>query len=193
MSVVCFKMGRDMSRRRKRKDDTSSGSLQESSSSGTTLPGAPSYNVSVGAADHSITVPLFLTGIFKEVFERAVGRARNQLASSGRIEPTVFFGYTNGMIKTGVLSFKDEFHKELLKKRVREKTLAENASVVIVLTEGERSGTILLSGAASGMRASARVDYAFDKNTKTITLWKVRWLDNPLRNAFLEGIFNTAS
>jgi hypothetical protein len=194
LSVVCCIIRGEMSRRRKRRDDTRSGSVQQSSPSVAMSADAPSSNVSMGA-DRRMPVPPLMTEVFKEVFERAVDRAKNELASSGRIGPTVFFVYTNGMIKVGVLAFKDELHKGLLKKRIREKALAENASAVMILTEGEgeRPGTIILSGAAPGMRASARVDYAFDRKTKTITLWETRWLDRPLQNAFLDGIFDTTS
>lgn len=97
------------------------------------------------------------------------------------------------MMNVGSIFFKDELHEELLKRRVREKALAENASAVLLLTAGERPGPIALSGTAPGMRVSARVDYVLDKNTKAITSWEPHWLDNPLKNAFLDGIFDTTS
>ncbi|MBP7529094.1 MAG: hypothetical protein KA801_14280 [Syntrophorhabdaceae bacterium] len=103
----------------------------------------------------------------------------------------VFFVYANGMMNVGRLFFKDELHEQLLKRRIREKALAENASAVLLLAEGGKPGTILLSGTAPGMRVSARVDYVFDKNTKAITSWEPHWLDDPLKNAFLDGIFDT--
>lgn len=155
-------------------------------------PRAPSPNVSVGA-DHGIPVPSPLTDAFKKVFEKAVDRARKELLSSGKIGLAVFFVYANGTMNVGSLFFKDELHEGLLKKRVREKALAENASAVIVLTEVERPGTIILSGAAPGMRASARVDYVFDKDARAITSWEPHWIDSPLKNAFLDGIFDTTS
>jgi len=178
-----------MVRRRKRRDDGSSSSQQQSSPVSAVSPEAPSSNVSVGAARRA-PVPSPLTDAFKKVFEKAVDRARNDLLSSGKIGPAVFFVYANGMMNSGSLSFKDELHEELLKRKVREKALAENASAVILLTEGERPGTIILSGTAPGMRASARVDYVFDKDKRAITSWEPHWLNNPLKNAFLEGIFD---
>ena len=181
-----------MVRRRKRRDDGSSSSVQRSSPVSVMSPEAPSPNVSVGV-DHGIPVPSPLTDAFKKVFEKAVDRARKELLSSGKIGLAVFFVYTNGMMNVGSLFFKDELHEGLLKKRVREKALAENASAVILLTEGERPGTIMLSGTAPGMRASARVDYVFDKDARAITSWEPHWLDRPLRNAFLDGIFDTTS
>jgi hypothetical protein len=48
----------------------------------------------------------------------------------------------------------------------------------------------VLSGATTGMSASARVDYSFDKETKTVTSWKMSWLDKPVQNVFLDGIFD---
>ena len=155
-------------------------------------PEASSSNVPVGA-DHGIPVPSPLTDALNKVFEKAADRVRNELLSSGKIGLTAFFVYTSGTMNVGVLSFKDELHKELLKRKVREKALAENASAVILLTEGESPGTIILSGTAPGMRASARVDYVFDKNTGAITSWEPRWLGSPLKNAFLDGIFDTTS
>ena len=181
-----------MARRGKRRDDGSSSSLQQSSPVSVMSPKAPSSNVSVGA-DHRMPVPSPLTDAFKKVFEKAVDRASNELVSSGKIGSAVFFVYTSGTMNVGVLSFKDELHEGLLKRRVREKALAENASAVILLTEGEKHGTIILSGTAPGMRASARVDYVFDKDTRAITSWEPHWLDSPLKNAFLDGIFDTTS
>lgn len=181
-----------MVRRRKRRDDGSNSAVQRSSPVSVVSPEAPSPNVSVGV-DHEIPVPSPLTDAFKKVFKKAVDRASNELLSSGKIGLAVFFVYTNGMMNVGSLFFKDELHEGLLKKRVREKALAENASAVILLTEGERPGTIILSGAAPGMRASARVDYVFDKDARAITSWQPRWFDKPLKNAFLDGIFDTTS
>ncbi|HOW53870.1 MAG TPA: hypothetical protein PLR60_04365 [Syntrophorhabdaceae bacterium] len=178
--------------RRKRRDDGSSISLQQSSPVSVMSPEAPSPNVSVGT-DHRIPFPSPFTDTIKKVFEKAVDRARNELLSSGKIGLAVFFVYANGMMNVGRLFFKDKLHEELLKRRIREKALAENASAVLLLTEGGRPGTILLSGTAPGMRVSACVDYVFDKNTKAITSWEPHWLDNPLKNAFLDGIFDTTS
>jgi len=181
-----------MARRGKRRGDSNGGAQQQSSPAGVMSPEAPSSNVSIGA-EHRIPVPSPLTDAFKEVFEKAVDRVRNELVSSGKLGSAVFFVYINGMMNVGTLFFKDELHEGLLKKKVREKALAENASAVIVLTEGKRPGTIMLSGTAPGLRASVRVDYVFDKDTKAITSWEPHWLDRPLKNAFLDGIFDATS
>jgi hypothetical protein len=66
-------------------------------------------------------------------------------------------------MKAVSLSFKDELHKELLKTRIREKALAENAVAVIILTEMDNEGhKVVLSGVSPGMKASAYVDYGLD-------------------------------
>ncbi len=157
-------------------------------------PDAPSSKGSIGT-DQKIPAPPLFHVVFKAFVDRAVDGTKSELASSGQIGPTVFFVYPNGTMKAGALSFRDEFRRDLLKRRIREKALAENAAAVMVLTEGEGEGpgTVILSGAAPGMRASLRVDYAFDKNTKAITSWKTRWLHSPCRNTFLDGIFDTPS
>jgi hypothetical protein len=47
----------------------------------------------------------------------------------------------------------------------------------------------MLSGVAPGIHLSARVDYAFGSDTKSITTWEMRYLDKPVQNVFLDGIF----
>ena len=117
--------------------------------------------------DHRIPAASPLTDAFKKVFEKAVDRARNELVSSGKIGLAVFFVYANGTMNVGVLSFKDELHEGLLKRKVREKALAENAYAVILLTEGERPGTIILSGTAPGLTT---VKELLGHKTLTMTL-----------------------
>ena len=51
-------------------------------------------------------------------------------------------------------------------------------------------GAAVLSGISSGMNASACIDYSFDNTTKTVTLWKMTWLNQPVQNVFVEGIFD---
>jgi hypothetical protein len=68
--------------------------------------------------------------------------------------------------------------------------LAENTSTVIVLTEMGHEHTAVLSGVSRGMKGSARVDYSFDNKTKTVISWKISWLNQPVPNVFLDGIFD---
>jgi hypothetical protein len=93
-----------------------------------------------------------------------------------------------------VLSFtlKHRFQNEELIRRIREKALTESASAVLVLTEGEHGpkGEAVLSGVTSGMSASIRLDYSFDEKTKTVTSWKMGWMDKPVQNVLLDGIFD---
>ena len=93
-------------------------------------------------------------------------------------------------MKTVSLSVKDEYQKEALIRRIREKALAENISTVIILTEMDDEHTAVLSGVSPGMKGSARVDYSFDNKTKTIISWKISWLNQPVQNVFLDGIFD---
>jgi hypothetical protein len=43
------------------------------------------------------------------------------------------------------------------------------------------------------MKASAYVDYGLDNGSKTITSWKINWLNQAVQNIFLDGIFDTTS
>ncbi len=135
--------------------------------------------------------PSHLPDAFKEIVERAADKIRNDLASTGKIRPTAFFVYPDGTMKAVSLSFKDELHKELLIRRIREKALAENASEVLTLTEAEheRHAINVLSGVTTGVNVSARLDYSYDKETKTVTSWRLSWLNRPVQNVFLDGIF----
>jgi hypothetical protein len=182
-----------MFRRKKRKGDTSNGSLPQSSPLVAASPDAPSSNVSIGA-DHRMTVPPLLADAFKEALGRSTDRAKDELVSSGKIRPMAFFVYTGSTMKVVFLSFKDEFHKESLIQRIKEKALAENAFAVIMLTEMDNEGhEVVLSGVSPGMKASACVDYSFEKESKTLTSWKVSWPNRSFQNAFLDGIFDTTS
>ena len=61
---------------------------------------------------------------------------------------------------------------------------------MITLTEMDNEHGVVLSGVSPGMKGSARVDYSFDNKTKIITSWKVSWLNQPVQNVFLDGIFD---
>jgi hypothetical protein len=105
-------------------------------------------------------------------------------------------------MKTISLYWKSDLQKEALIKKIKEKASMEHASAVLTLTEAEtqrvngrsrgsaqRQGTLILSGVTPDVSLSARVDYAFDKETKSITLWEMHWLDRPVQNVFLDGVF----
>lgn len=101
-----------------------------------------------------------------------------------------FFVPADGPMKTVSLSVKNESQKDVLMRRIREKALEENIPTVIVLSEIDNEHEMLLSGVSPGMKGSARVDCGFDKATKTVTSWKITWLNQPVQNIFLDGIFD---
>ena len=101
-----------------------------------------------------------------------------------------FFVHADGTMKTVSLSVKNEYQKEALIRRIREKALEENISAVIVLTETDNEHGVVLSGISASMRGSARADYSFDNKTKTVTSWKITWLNQSVQNVFLDGIFD---
>ena len=127
---------------------------------------------------------------FKGVIEKAADRSRSELASEGRIKPMAFFVHADGMMKTASLFVKDEYQKEALIRRIQEKVLAENISTVIILTEIDNEHGMLFSGVSSGMKGSASISYSFDDKTKSVTSWKITWLNQPAQNVFLDNIFD---
>ena len=180
-----------MFRRRKRKNSTGNGTHPEFpplvSDSGTPSPFA------VNVHRETKTSPV-LPDVLKGAIEKAADWSRTGLASEGKIRPMVFFVHEDGTMKTASLSFKDELHKELLKTRISEKALAENAVAVIILTDMVSEGhKVVLSGVSPGMKASAYVDYGLDNGSKTITLWKINWMSQAVQNIFLDGIFDVTS
>jgi hypothetical protein len=40
------------------------------------------------------------------------------------------------------------------------------------------------------MKGSARVNYSFDNKIKTVTLWKITWLNQSVQNLLIDGIFD---
>ena len=142
----------------------------------------------VGAHQETKTPPL-LTDAFKGTIEKAADRSRNELVSEGKIKPMAFFLLADGTMKTVSLLVKDEYQKDALIRRIREKALAENVSTVVILTEMDYEHTAVLSGVSPGMRGAARVDYSFDNKTKTVTSWKITWLNKPVQNVLHDGIY----
>jgi hypothetical protein len=180
----------EMFGKRKRKNKTVHGAQPDSPPAVLAPDSSISSPITVGVYRETKTPPL-LTDAFKGAIEKAADRARSELASQGKIKPTAFFVHADGTMKMVSLSLRDGYQKEALIRRIREKAFAENAFAVIVMTEidYERHG-VVLSGITLGVRASARVDYSFDKETKTVTSWKMSWLDKPVQNVFLDGIFD---
>ena len=104
--------------------------------------------------------------------------------------------------KTVSLSSRNELQKEAVRKRIREKVLAETVSTVVIVADGKKeragrgpnnpaviSGSIVISGATPSSNATASVAYSFDKGAKTFSLWDLRWLETAVDNYFLQGVF----
>ena len=156
-----------------------------------------------------VNAPLPKINAFKAVVERAADMLKNEVASTGPVCPTAIFFYENETENRGAstmnavsLHWTSDLHKEALIRRIREKTITEHASAVLMLTEAEprrvhgssrspaqRQGRLILSGVTPEVSLSARVDYTFDKETKRITFWEMHWLDRPVQNLFLDGVF----
>ena len=178
-----------MFRRRKRKNQITNETQPESPSSVRVPNIGKPPPITVGTFVEKKRSPV-LTDAFKGSIEKAADRSRNVLASEGRVKPMAFFIDGEGAMKTVSLSFKNEYQKEALIRRIQEKVLAENISTVIVLTEMDNDKKVVLSGVSPGMKGSAFIDYSFDNTAKTVTSWKMTWLNQPVQNVFLEGIFD---
>ena len=183
---------RAMFRRRKRKNQITNEIQPESPSSVR----APNIDkpppIAVGTFEEKKRSPV-LTDAFKGSIEKAANRLRSELASEGKIKPMVFFVDADGTMKTVALLVKNEYQKGTLIRKIQEKALTENISTVIVLTEMDNDKRVVLSGVSPVMRGSACIDYSFDNTTKTVTLWKITWLNKSLQNVFLDGIFDDKS
>ena len=140
--------------------------------------------------------------VFRPLFEKALAVAKNRLDTTGRIGATALFVYgkapeggPSGKTTHVSLSYKDEFHKEATRRKIREKVLAENASAIVLLVPALPSGegTFLISGAMPGMTAGASVTSTFEKSTKTFSFSELVWRNEPIRDFFLEGLFSAGN
>jgi len=178
-----------MFRRRKKKNATVNDTQSEFLPS-VYAPNSDTSSSTAVVASRETKISPSLTDALKSVIEKAADRLKNELASEGKLKTTTFFVNADGTMKTVALSVKDEFQKDVLIRRIREKALEENISTVITLTEMDYEHTAVLSGVSPGVRGSACIDYSFNNTTKTVDLWKITWLNQPVRNVFLEGIFD---
>lgn len=179
-----------MFRKRRRKGNGGKGVQPPSDPSAPVPPGSTVPPPAPVAAERRAHVPQ-MSDAFKSIVERATERAKSDLASKGKLGQMAFFVHEDGTMKVVSLTFRDEIQKEVLIKRVREKVAEEKAGAVLILTaaEPERQGTAVLSGAMPGQIVSARLEYSYDKKAKTVTSWKVSWLDRPVHAAYLNGLF----
>ena len=186
MWAIAYDEG-EMSKRRRRKNVTVNRTRSESPSS-TLAPNSGAPPPTVVGAHHETKAPL--TDAFKDTVNKAADRARSELISEGRIKPMVFFVHADGSMKRVSLSVGNEYQREVLIRRIREKVSAENVFAVVILTEIDDKHGVVLSGVTIDMRGSACINYGFDKTTKTIDSWKMTWLNQSVQNVFLDGIFD---
>jgi hypothetical protein len=146
--------------------------------------------------------PLLPREVFKSLFEKALDLAKSKLHTTGRIGATALFVYggaPEGSLNENAthvsLSYKDEFHKEAVRRKIHEKVDAEGASAVVLLVPAHpgRERAFLISGTMPGLTAGASVTYTFDKATKTFSFSELVWRDEPIRVFFLEGLFSAGN
>jgi len=180
-----------MFKRRKRKNKTENGTQPGSPPAAPAPDYADSSSVAVNVRRETKAPPL-LTDVFKGAIEKALDRSKSGISPEGKMKPMAFFVHADGKMQTVSLGVRDDHQKDVLIRRIREKALAEDIYAVIILTEMDDKHGVLLSGADSGMRVSARVEYAFDSQKKGAISWKISWLNQPVQNVFLDGIFDKA-
>jgi hypothetical protein len=160
----------------------------------------PSDSAVLNGADSK--TPLLLREAFKSIFEKALAVAKSELRTTGRIGATALFVYgraPEGSLNENTthvsLNYKDEFHKEAVRRKIHEKAVAENASAVVLLVPAlpDRESAFLISGAMSGLTAHASVTYILDKATKTFSFSELVWRDEPIKDFFFEGLLVRAT
>jgi len=147
---------------------------------------------------------------FGPVFERIAAMIGKELGSAGGALTMACFIYEGAAkedgskqadIKAVSLSWKTEFQKELVRKRVREKALKEEASAVVIVADAETAATgerqnnsakrrraIVISGAGRNGNATATIPYTIDGEQKSVSFGEMQWLKGPSYNFFLDGI-----
>jgi len=145
---------------------------------------------------------------FTVVFEKVLTMVNRRLSFTDRIAPLATFVFEDGDRKDGgldgshmkavSLSWRTDFNKEIIRRKIRDKAAHEGASAVILLTDAAppaRSGnslqqrTFLLSGVTLRVNARASVAYTFDEQSRSLSFSEIEWLDEPAKNFFLDGIF----
>ncbi len=109
--------------------------------------------------------------------ERAADLAKRELSDKGRITPKALFVYdeqSDPRITIVSLAWRNEFEKDALARRIRDKALQEDARAVVVM--GIQPSLVTLSGMTFETEVIASVDYTFDGGTRTIGRWELRWL-----------------
>ncbi len=130
------------------------------------------------------------------VFERVLTIVNDRVRFMDRIAPMVVFVYPDGDEKGAFgdmravrISWQGELHKEIIRKKIRDKAILEGATAVILLTErGPSKGSFLLSGATCRMLAHVSVSYTYDAEARVFKFSEMEWIDQPPENFFLDGI-----
>lgn len=147
----------------------------------------------------------------KTSIELAAELAKKELSLYGKVGSMAVFVHPEsvgpegterpGGVKTVSLSSRSELQKEAVRKRIREKVIAEAISMVILVADGRKermgrmqnnaavSGSLVITGVMPSANASASVTYSLDRGTKVFTLWDFKWLDNSVDNYFLQNVF----
>jgi hypothetical protein len=123
----------------------------------------------------------------RTVVEKSADGARFELGKTGRITPKAIFVYGDGssgsVEKTTVVSliWRNDFHKDVLRRNIREKALQEDAQAVILLcvSPSKEAGVLRLLVTARGVNAMVSIGYVFDPKAKIVSHWDLRWLDKP--------------
>ena len=115
--------------------------------------------------------------------EGAADRAKRELTDTGKTTPKALFVYdgqvplSDSMITVVSLAWRTEFLKDALWKKIKDKALQENARAVVVMVIGpvKRKGLLTVYGMTRETEIGAWVGHAFDRDTKTVGRWELRW------------------
>jgi hypothetical protein len=172
----------------------------------TPQPPSPGVTTAV-ASDHRVPSPS-QKEIFKAVFEKILTMVNNRASFTDRIAPLAVFVFENGDgkgdgLETGdmkavSLRWRTEFYKEIIRRKIHDKAAHEGALAVVLLTDARpptrsgnflQRGTFLLSGATLLVDACASVAYTLDEQSRFFSFSEIEWLDEPVEDFFLDGIF----
>ena len=135
--------------------------------------------------------------ILRAAVEKAAALAKHDVSSSGRITPAALFVYgaltdpEANRTTTVSLHWRDEFQKEAVRRRIRDKALLEGACAVVVLNPHDH--VLLITGrtrADTGITAS--VDYLCESDAHVLSRWELEWRADPVTDFFCDGVFGAA-
>ncbi len=158
---------------RSRKQKKKAHTIPTSAPPHTTSPPAPTEESKKGPVIPSVLIASV---------EKAADFAKRELTNTGNINPKALFVYdeqSDPRVTVVSLAWRNEFDKDALRKKIRDKALQEAARAVVVtgMQPMEAERLLILSGMTPETVATASVDYVFDGDTRTIGLWEFRWLN----------------